>query len=434
MDEVVSIRSRGEDAPENTQDMDKEGKGYLVVDDGRHFDNPFPYNSEDEKSPVLNESKHELSEDFTENLKESVKDFLKVLESDIPSTIDWNDVSVYTGCSGYTLLFLHLADVLEQDKFLKKAQPMAEECASKTKGKRHTFLCGDAGPLAVAAAVYSKLNMKSEATTCIERLRKLERDVLDPSSGLPDEILYGRAGYLYALVYLQEKFGKSVIEDKAIRSVITAILDSGKAMARKENLSVPLMYEWHEKKYVGAAHGFMGILFMLLQLKDHLTSDELHEKIKPTVDYVCTLQFSSGNMPSSLNNETDRLVHWCHGAPGAVFLLAKAYQVFGDESYLEHARKSADCVWERGLLRKGYGLCHGTSGNGYALLYFYQVTKETEYLYRAAQFARWCRDYGKHGCRTPDRPLSLFEGLAGTVYFLTDIMNPEKAKFPAFVI
>ncbi|XP_064102631.1 lanC-like protein 2 [Macrobrachium nipponense] len=90
------------------------------------------------------------------------------------------------------------------------------------------------------------------------------------------------------------------------------------------------------------------------------------------------------------------------------------FQVFGDDSYLEHARKSADCIWERGLLRKGYGLCHGTAGNGYALLYFYQVTKEPDYLYRAAQFARWCRDYGKHGCRTPDRPLSLFEAQAGT--------------------
>ena len=63
-----------------------------------------------------------------------------------------------------------------------------------------------------------------------------------------------------------------------------------------------------------------------------------------------------------------------------------------------------------------------------------QVTKETEYLYRAVQFARWCQDYGKHGCRTPDRPMSLFEGLAGNIYFLADLLNPAGAKFPAFVI
>lgn len=49
--------------------------------------------------------------------------------------------------------------------------------------------------------------------------------------------------------------------------------------------------------------------------------------MKPTIDYVAKLQFPSGNLPSSLSNESDRLIHWCHGAPGAVFLFAKAYQV-----------------------------------------------------------------------------------------------------------
>lgn len=27
------------------------------------------------------------------------------------------------------------------------------------------------------------------------------------------------------------------------------------------------------------------------------------------------------------------------------------------------------------------------------------------------QFAEWCLDYGDHGCRTPDTPFSLFEGI-----------------------
>ncbi|KAK8720624.1 hypothetical protein OTU49_013193 [Cherax quadricarinatus] len=212
------------------------------------------------------------------------------------------------------------------------------------------------------------------------------------------------------------------------------MLDSGRALSRKLKCSAPLMYQWHEKRYLGAAHGLIGILFMLLQVKEHLTSKELTEMIQPTIDYLCNLQFSSGNLPSSIGNPTDRLVHWCHGAPGAVFLFAKAYQVFGNTSYLEHAKKSGECVWERGLLKKGYGLCHGSAGNGYALLYLYQVTKEATYLYRAAQFGNWCQDYGQHGCRTPDRPLSLFEGLAGNIHFLVDLTNPDEAKFPAFVL
>ena len=33
------------------------------------------------------------------------------------------------------------------------------------------------------------------------------------------------------------------------------------------------------------------------------------------------------------------------------------------------------------------------------------------------QFAEWCFDYGKHGCRTPDTPYSLFEGNNAIVQF-----------------
>ena len=56
-------------------------------------------------------------------------------------------------------------------------------------------------------------------------------------------------------------------------------------------------------------------------VNEHLT------QIQNTIDYLISKQFSSGNFPSSLESESDRLVHWCHGAPGAVFLMVKAYQV-----------------------------------------------------------------------------------------------------------
>ena len=30
----------------------------------------------------------------------------------------------------------------------------------------------------------------------------------------------------------------------------------------------------------------------------------------------------------------EELVHWCHGAPGTVYLLARAYTVWRDEKYM----------------------------------------------------------------------------------------------------
>lgn len=87
------------------------------------------------------------------------------------------------------------------------------------------------------------------------------------------------------------------------------------------------MYQWHDSYYLGAAHGLAGILYLLLLLKQHLTEQELKTLVKPTVDYLATLRFPSGNYPSSLGSDSDGKVQWCHGAPGFVFLFSEAYKV-----------------------------------------------------------------------------------------------------------
>ena len=104
--------------------------------------------------------------------------------------------------------------------------------------------------------------------------------------------------------------------------------------------------------------------------------------------------------------EEEELVHWCHGAPGTVYLLARAFLVWRDEKYMaalrsvsacEHhkssydliLRKAADLCWERGLLRKGPGICHGVAGSGYVFLLLYRLTGDKQQLARAhccAQF------------------------------------------------
>ncbi|CAG2168760.1 unnamed protein product, partial [Oppiella nova] len=164
------------------------------------------------------------------------------------------------------------------------------------------------------------------------------------------------------------------------------------------------------------------------------TDEELDKCVKPTIDYILSLRMPSGNYPSSLSNPYDRLVHWCHGSAGAVNLFALAYEVFKEERYLMAAKDGGEHVWEKGLLVKGYGLCHGTAGNGYAFLRLYQLTGEEKYVFRAVKFGQWCCAYGEHGCLKPDHPLSMFEGLAGTLYYLTDLLLPKNSRFPGYQI
>uniref|UniRef100_A0A8C6EV06 LanC like glutathione S-transferase 2 n=1 Tax=Marmota marmota marmota TaxID=9994 RepID=A0A8C6EV06_MARMA len=330
------------------------------------------------------------------------------------------------------LLYLQLYRVTCDQTYLLRSLDYVKRTLRNLNGRRVTFLCGDAGPLAVGAVIYHKLKSDCESQECITKLLQLHRSIVCQESELPDELLFGRAGYLYALLYLNTEIGPGTVCESAIKEVVNAIIESGKTLSREERKTdrCPLLYQWHRKQYVGAAHGMSGIYYMLMQPAAKVDQETLIEMVKPSIDYVRHKKFRSGNYPSSLSNETDRLVHWCHGAPGVIHMLMQAYKVFKEEKYLKEAMECSDVIWQRGLLRKGYGICHGTSGNGYSFLSLYHVTKDKKYLYRACKSG--VLDYGAHGCRIPDRPYSLFEGMAGAIHFLSDILVPETSRFPAF--
>ncbi|XP_054719830.1 LOW QUALITY PROTEIN: lanC-like protein 2 [Uloborus diversus] len=402
----------------------------------REIKNPYPdYN---DRVKLYNFEENKLIDEIQKPLFENVYILLHTLEKHLSTEHDWNDHSVYTGTSGIALLYMRFADikVCEGKKdYLKDALSYVEPIIPYLKKKRYSFLCGVTGPLAIASVLFHRLGMENESMDLSRRLENLERDVCSPSSDCPDELLYGRAGYLYSLLFLNKHVPNAdEFREDSIKEVVAAILRSGKRMAQKfkNTDKIPLYFEWHEKPYVGSAHGFSGILYMLLQARHYISDEDLNQYIRPTIEYVLNLQFPSGNFPSSLGNTTDKLVHWCHGAPGVIHLLLLSYEVFNEDKYLIAAKKCSDIIWEKGLLKKGYGICHGVAGNGYAQLRLFQVTKDEKYLYRAVKFAEWCFDYGKHGCRVPDRPLSLFEGFAGTVYYLLDLLEPLNSAFPAF--
>lgn len=114
-----------------------------------------------------------------------------------------------------------------------------------------------------------------------------------------------------------------------------------------------------------------------------------------------------------------------------VYLLGKSFLVFKEKKYLVACEKAADLIWEQGLLFKGPGICHGIAGNGYAFLVLYRLTNDEKYLYRATKFVEFLtRREFLENARTPDREYSLYEGLAGTVCFLLDVLHTKNASFP----
>ncbi|XP_078259901.1 glutathione S-transferase LANCL1 [Rhinoraja longicauda] len=402
--------------------------------ESRSFKNPYMDYEGPASTERLFDSAGHLTSGFIQHLKSKISDLLQYMENGL-SKADRTDCSTYNGIAGIALLYLHLHNVYGDQNYLQKAVQYINQSMKCLTGRVVTFLCGDAGPLAVAAVVYHKLQQIQESDNYINQLLRLHQSVVKSNSRLPDELLYGRIGYLYALYFVNEQFGSERIPLQHMKEICSVVVTSGKKLGSKKSFpGSPLMYEWYQEHYVGAAHGLAGIYYFLMQPEFGIDQDTLLKMVKPSVDYVCQQKFSSGNYPPSIGESRDNLVHWCHGSPGVIYMLIQAYKIFKDENYLKDAVDCTEVIWQRGLLKKGYGLCHGPSGNAYGFLAMFNLTQDKKYLYRACKFAEWCLDFGKHGCRTPDSPFSLFEGVAGTIYFLADLLQPTKAKFPAFEV
>ena len=85
--------------------------------------------------------------------------------------------------------------------------------------------------------------------------------------------------------------------------------------------------------------------------------------VKPSIDYLLDVVFPSGNLPSSLeSSHADRLVHWCHGAPGIALSRACLWDTaLWDEQCADEIAIALDTMTRNGLLENTH-LCCGNLG------------------------------------------------------------------------
>ncbi|KAG2567618.1 lanC-like protein GCL2 isoform X2 [Panicum virgatum] len=338
------------------------------------------------------------------------------------------DFTLYTGALGTALLLFRAYSVTGDRADLATCAEIVAACdaASAPAGEEFvTFICGRAGICALGAVVAKHAGDVATVARYLNSFKQIKI-----SSKFPDELLYGKTGYLWACSFLNKHLGENTIQPTTTDMVVREIIKDGRRLSTK---SCPLMYEWYGEKYWGAAHGLAGIMHVLLDMD--LTEND-KEYVKGTLRYMIQNRLPSGNYPCTEGDNYDCLVHWCHGAPGVSLTLAKASQVFPEERFLEAAADAAEVVWNRGLLKR-VGICHGISGNAYTFLSLYRLTKKKEYLYRAKAFACFLLDRAikliaegiMHG---GDEPYSLFEGQAGMAYLFLDMINPLESGFPAY--
>lgn len=389
----------------------------------------------------------------TDVLKQRCLSYVNLIFERQGLSFDDCDGGLYVGVGGIAYMCYHLSQhqhfqkesqqlLAEGEKYLKHALNYTEHPKVKSdKSVQVAFLLGASGVYSTAAVIMDAIGKKNECDFHLSRYASLA-DMCLPINFLrcgSDELFVGRAGYLCGLLFLKKKFGNEIIPREKIFQLCQAVIESGKEYSKKRKSPSPLMYAYYGTEYLGAAHGLCAILQMLLSFPDYLDSyPEAERNVKGAVDFLLSLQTASGNFPCAMDEvvhqrpEQDELVHWCHGAAGVVYLMAKAYLRWKDSRYLQSCLSCGEIVWRKGLLRKGPGICHGVAGSGYVFLLLYRLTGDAKHLHRAIQFANFMFTEEFSKARTPDRPLSLYEGIAGTVCLLADLMQPEQAHFPFF--
>lgn len=338
------------------------------------------------------------------------------------------DFTLYCGALGTAFLLFKAYQVTDNKSDLALCSQVVKACDSASFGSRDvTFICGRAGVCALGAVVAKYAGDEQLLNYYLAQFREINLP-----KNLPNELLYGRVGFLWACLFLNKHIGAGTVPSTYTGAVVNEIIKNGRTLAKKGGC--PLMFEWYGEKYWGAAHGLAGIMHVLTDME--LKPDEV-EDVKGTLRYMITNRFPSGNYPASEEDgKRDVLVHWCHGAPGVALTLIKAAKVFGDKEFLEAAANAAEVVWNRGLLKR-VGICHGISGNAYVFLSLFQLTGNVEFLYRAKSFTCFLLERAHklisegemHG---GDNPYSLFEGIGGMAYLFLDMIDPSEAKFPAY--
>ena len=145
-----------------------------------------------------------------------------------------------------------------------------------------------------------------------------------------------------------------------------------------------------EARYLGAAHGLVGNVQILLRgLLSPEARADVERRAVDTLSRLAVVEDGRANWPAIAGDDLavrGRIrVQWCHGAPGVLTCMWDAAP--DDDAWSELLLAAGRLLWEAGPIRAHAGLCHGTAGNAYALLALWRRTGDELWLERARAFA-----------------------------------------------
>jgi hypothetical protein len=285
-----------------------------------------------------------------------------------------------------------------------------------------SWLMGDTPILLMAHAQHPSPALEDQLAALIE-------NNLDHPSR---ELMWGAPGTLLAALFLHERTGDALWAD-LFRRGAAALWSRLEWSAELGCRFLTQDLYGRQSRYLGAAHGFVGVASPLIRGRHLLGADTWEAWQHCFVETVARMAIhedDQANWPEDLQPpgkpRWKRLMQVCHGAPGFVICLGDLPDAGLDPLLLAAGR----AIWAAGPLAKGSNLCHGTGGNGYAFLKLYQRTRDALWLARARAFAM-------HGIAQTDAEAaqhsqmrySLWTGDPGFAIYLWDCIRGQ-ARFP----
>ena len=198
----------------------------------------------------------EAKELNNEELKNFSEQIIEKIEADVPE----KEGGVYIGEAGKALAFFQLFE-MEMDenkkneylqlcvKHLKKAREVGFK-----KERRMSFLEGVAGLLSLEIAISKFRKCPSEfVDTRKEKISELlSVGKEEEKKSACNELLYGRTGFLYSLLFVLKYFPGEESVRKLSSEMVEKLVDNSLPFSHKGK--PVLMYEWHGKKYLGGVN------------------------------------------------------------------------------------------------------------------------------------------------------------------------------------
>jgi lantibiotic modifying enzyme len=319
--------------------------------------------------------------------------------------------TMYFGVEGVAWGLHHWAELTGEKPGVDPAAIMENALRREPDPMKYSYFFGETGIRMALQSVRPSAENLRALKVCLRGLRESQTN----------EMMAGAPGALLAAQILWEQTHEKELVP-FLQGVAQEIVDRWEVEA---DTGLPLWRQNYGQPtiYLGAAHGAAGNIFSLLRAGEHFAPGllaQIRQKALSIIKGAARQTDTEANWATLIHpGQRDLLVHWCHGAPGFVTLLANLFPRGDDPEFDRLMIKAGTLVWNAGPLVLGPSLCHGTAGSGAAMLKLFERTGDQLWLDRARAFAMNTIDQvTEHEAKYQRLRYSLWTGDVGIALFL----------------